>query len=143
PPGLPLDTYSRLSADIGETRVLLDSSGPALAAGIAAGPMLVKPNRQEAEQLVGFGIASLDDAARAAAAIGARGPRYVVLSLGAEGAMVRTVEKIFFVRAPAVTARNTVGAGDCLLAGFAIGFVRRWPIEQCARYAVACGTAKV
>jgi 1-phosphofructokinase family hexose kinase len=143
PPGLPLDTYSRLSADIGETRVLLDSSGPALAAGIAAGPMLVKPNRQEAEQLVGFGIASLDDAARAAAAIGARGPRYVVLSLGAEGAMVRTSEKIFFVRAPAVTARNTVGAGDCLLAGFAIGFVRRWPIEQCARYAVACGTAKV
>ena len=34
-------------------------------------------------------------------------------------------------------------AGDCLLAGFAIGLWRGWPIEQCGRYAVACGTAKV
>ena len=143
PPGLPADTYATLVAEVGSDRVLLDSSGAALEAGMAAAPMLVKPNRQEAEQIVGFPIASMADAARAAAVIGSRGPRYVVVSLGAEGAVVRTSDKVLHVRAPIANARNTVGAGDCLLAGFAIGLSRGWPIEQCARYAVACGTAKV
>jgi tagatose 6-phosphate kinase len=105
--------------------------------------MVVKPNRQEAEQIVGFGVSSVDDAARAAATLGARGPSCVVLSLGAEGAMVWTQQQAFFLKAPKVEAKNTVGAGDCLLAGFAIGLLRSWPIEECARYAVACGTAKV
>jgi len=143
PPGLPADTYATLIAEVGSDRVLLDSSGAALEAGMAAAPMLVKPNRQEAEQIVGFPIASMADAARAAAAIGSRGPRYVVVSLGAEGAVVRTSDQVLHVRAPRANARNTVGAGDCLLAGFAVGLSRGWPIEQCGRYAVACGTAKV
>ena len=42
-----------------------------------------------------------------------------------------------------VTAKNTVGAGDCLLGGFLVGLARGWNLETCARYAVACGTAKV
>jgi 1-phosphofructokinase family hexose kinase len=143
PPGLPPDTYATLVSDVGADRALLDSSGAALEAGIAAAPFVVKPNRHEAEQIVGFSIASEADAARAAAIIGARGPRCVVLSLGAEGAVVWTSDRALYVRAPAARARNTVGAGDCLLAGFAIGLLREWPIEQCGRYAVACGTAKV
>jgi 1-phosphofructokinase family hexose kinase len=143
PPGLSTQTYAMLIAELGRDRVLLDSSGAALAEGAAAGPMVVKPNRQEAEQIAGFQISSISEAARAAAIVGAAGARCVVLSLGAEGAVVRTAEKTFFVRAPAAEARNTVGAGDCLLAGFAIGLLRGWPIEQCGRYGVACGTAKV
>ena len=143
PPGLPFETYATLIRDVGRDRVLLDSSGAGLEAGMAAAPMLVKPNRGEAEQIVGFSIASLTDAARAAASIGARGPRCVVLSLGAQGAVVWNSDRTFHVAAPAAIARNTVGAGDCLLAGFAVGLVRGWTIEECGRYAVACGTAKV
>jgi tagatose 6-phosphate kinase len=143
PPGLSTQTYAMLIAELGRDRVLLDSSGAALVEGAAAGPMVVKPNRQEASQIAGFQITSMDEAAWAAAIVGARGARCVVLSLGAEGAVVRTPEQTLFVRAPAAEAKNTVGAGDCLLAGFATGLLRGWPIEQCGRYAVACGTAKV
>jgi tagatose 6-phosphate kinase len=143
PPGLPADTYARLIAELGTERMLLDSSGAALAQGLAAGPMVVKPNRDEAEQMVGFGVSTVDDAVRAARVLGARGPRCVVLSLGSEGAVVWTAQSAFYVRAPITVAKNTVGAGDCLLAGFANGLLRGWPIEQCGRHAVACGTAKV
>jgi 1-phosphofructokinase family hexose kinase len=143
PPGLPLDTYATLIDTIGRDRVLLDTSGDALQAGLAAAPLLVKPNRHEAEQVVGFPIRTSADATRAAAAIGARGPRVVVLSLGPDGAVIWTPGGASHVAAPSAIARNTVGGGDCLLAGFAVGLLRGWPIAECARYAVACGTAKV
>jgi 1-phosphofructokinase family hexose kinase len=143
PPGLPSDTYATLVGAAGGDRVLLDSSGDALREGLSAAPLLVKPSRQEAEQVVGFSIRTLPDAARAAASIGARGPRLVMLSLGAQGAMLWTAGRAVHVAAPEVPVRNAVGAGDCLLGGFAVGLLREWPVDECARYAVACGTAKV
>jgi 1-phosphofructokinase family hexose kinase len=143
PSGLPADTYATLIQQVGRDRVLLDSSGAALDKGIAAAPMLVKPNRQEAEQIVGFQIQSTDDAARAAAAIGARGPRCVLISLGSQGAVLWTSERTWHVSGPRVPVRNSVGAGDCLLGGFATSLMRGCSFERCARFAVACGTAKV
>ncbi len=143
PSGVPANTYATLIEQIGRDRVLLDASGAALEQGVAAGPMLVKPNRHEAEQIVGFRIQSIDDAARAAAAIGRRGPRGVLVSLGAQGAVMWTRERTLHVSGPQVLVRNSVGAGDCLLAGFATSLMRGCSIEQCARFAVASGTAKV
>jgi tagatose 6-phosphate kinase len=143
PSGVPTDTYATLIEQIGPDRVLLDASGAALEKGIAAAPMLVKPNREEAEHITGFQIRSIDDAARAAAAIGARGPRCVVVSLGSQGAVMWTSERTLHVMGPEVLVRNSVGAGDCLLAGFATSLMRGCSLEQCARFAVACGTAKV
>jgi len=143
PRGFPPDTYATLISELGRDRTLLDTSGAALDVGIDAAPWLVKPNRREAEEIVGFSIASPGDAARAAAAIAARGPRCVVVSLGAEGAVIWASDRALHVEAPNVTVRNTVGAGDCLLAGFAVGLLHGWAIEECGRQAVACGTAKV
>jgi tagatose 6-phosphate kinase len=143
PSGLPSDTYATLIEQIGRDRVLLDASGAALEQGIAAGPLLVKPNRYEAEQLVGFTIRSIDDAARAAATIGGRGPQCVLLSLGSQGAVMWTPERTLHVSGPQVRVRNSVGAGDCLLAGFVTSLTRGCSFEQCARFAVASGTAKV
>jgi 1-phosphofructokinase family hexose kinase len=142
PAGMPLDTYASLIDSAGRDRMLLDTSGDALRAGLSAAPLVVKPNRQEAADIVGFAIQTLADATRAAALIAARGPRIVVLSLGPEGAVIGTDQRTWHVAAPAVVARNTVGSGDCLLAGLAVGLMNAWPIEQCARYGVACGTAK-
>jgi tagatose 6-phosphate kinase len=143
PSGFPANTYATLIEQIGRDRVLLDASGALLEQGMAAAPMLVKPNRYEAEQIVGFEIQSIEDAARAAAAIGGRGPRCVLLSLGSQGAVMWMRERTLYVSGPRVPVRNSVGAGDCLLAGFATSLTRGCSFEQCARFAVASGTAKV
>jgi fructose-1-phosphate kinase PfkB-like protein len=137
------DTYARSIAAVGPEKVALDASGEALALGVSAGPLLVKPNRHEAGHLLGRRLDTREDAAEAAVAIAERGPRIVLLSLGADGAILHTGGRTKAVLAPAVPARNTVGAGDCLLGGFLVGFAQGWDVEQCARYAVACGTAKV
>jgi 1-phosphofructokinase family hexose kinase len=143
PPGLPPETYANLIRKVGSDRVLLDTSGPSLEAALPAAPFLVKPNRTEAEQIARCSIASPADAARAAAAIATRGPRCVVVSLGADGAVIWKPDRTVHIAAPAAIVRNSVGAGDCLLAGFAVALVHGWQFEQCGRYAVACGTAKV
>lgn len=123
PVGMPADTYASLIGSIGRDRVLLDTSGDALRSGMGAAPLVVKPNRQEAADVAGFTIQTVADATRAAALILSRGPRIVVLSLGPEGAVVVTADRAWRVAAPAVVARNTVGSGDCLLAGFAVGLL--------------------
>lgn len=143
PPGLSPSTYGELIAAVGRTRVALDTSGPALVRGIDAAPLLIKPNRHEAGQLLGQPIETLEQAAAAGQALADRGPRIVVLSLGHDGALVHAEGQAWFVRPPQVTARNTVGAGDCLLGGFLVALARGWNLETCARFAVACGTAKV
>jgi 1-phosphofructokinase family hexose kinase len=145
PTGVASDTYARLIAAIDPARVLLDTSGAPLAESLAAAPFVVKPNRQEAAQIVGFPLASPDDAIRAAARIAARGPRIVLLSLGGDGAIVyeRETGGAWILHAPRVIVQNPVGAGDCLLGAFATGLLRGDALEDCARSAVACGTAKV
>jgi tagatose 6-phosphate kinase len=142
PGGLPQDTYARLIAALDASRVLLDTSGAPLAASLAAAPLVVKPNRQEASAIAGLTIETRDDAMRAAARIASRGPRIVILSLGADGAIVQERDgAAWIVEAPRIAARNPVGAGDCLLGAFAVAWSRGEPIDQCARLAVACGTA--
>lgn len=143
PAGLGPETYAQLITRMGGSRMALDTSGEPLRHGLAAGPLVVKPNRQEAADLLGRTIVNMADAADAAERIASLGPTIVLLSLGEEGAIVRGPDAIFAVRAPVVEARNAVGAGDCLLAGFVVGLRRGWPLERCGRFAVACGTAKV
>jgi tagatose 6-phosphate kinase len=143
PVGLGVDTYARLIRGAGSTRLLVDASGEVLAASLSAAPLLVKPNREEAAQLVGFSVDTWEAASRAAVLIGRRGPTIVVVSLGAQGAFIHTEGRSLRVRAPVLDVTNAVGAGDCLIGGFAVGLVRRWSLEECARFAVACGSAKV
>jgi 1-phosphofructokinase family hexose kinase len=143
PTGMPDDTYARLITALDPARVLLDTSGDALAASLPSAPLVVKPNRHEASHIAGVAIQTRDDAMRAAARIAASGPRIVILSLGADGAIVYEREGTAIVlEAPRVDVRNTVGAGDCLVGAFAVALRRGDALVDCARFAVACGTAK-
>lgn len=120
PGGAPLAFYARLTARAGAAgvRVAVDSSGDPLAVAVAASPDLIKPNRAELAELVGRPLHGLDDVIRAAEEVRASGVGTVVVSLGAEGALlVDGDEPLLAVPAP-VMARSDVGAGDTLLAGF-------------------------
>src|SRR2546429_457938 len=66
PPGLPDDYYALLMQRAREAGVpsILDTSGDALRLGIAARPLLVKPNATEAGQFLGSEIRSVEDAVR-------------------------------------------------------------------------------
>ena len=123
PAGCPDDVYVplvRAAREAGKP-VVLDTSGSLLAAGLAAGPTVVKPNREELAAVTGTATGDLSSIVAAARVMLAAGPEWVVVSLGADGAVAVGRDRAVQVTAPVVTALNPVGCGDVLVAGLASG----------------------
>lgn len=141
--GLPVDFYAHLVRTIqqAEAYAVLDASGAALRAGLSSAPYLVKPNMLEASEATGIAIADENDALAAARMMLQRGATLVALSMGADGLLLVDHQRTVRVRPPTVRALNTVGAGDALLAGLVWALVQKQPLEQVARWGVACGSA--
>lgn len=116
PPGAPADLYARLVARACEAGVhtLLDASGDSVRAAMAARPTIVKPNRPEAERLLGRGLLSEYDFLKAADQLRVMGPENVVLSLGAQGAVAVTTEGQWRATTQPVSGGSPIGAGDVL-----------------------------
>lgn len=143
PKGCPDDFYAkliRLARQEG-VPVLLDSSGTALLRGLEALPALVKPNRDELRGLLQTDDCGMDQSIEAAKRLHARGIPYVVLSMGEEGALMVCAEGVFRGTPPAVTAVNTVGCGDAMIAAFAVALYRDYKPQEMLRYALAVSAA--
>jgi 1-phosphofructokinase len=115
--------------------IAVDSSGAALAAAVAAGADLVKPNADELIELVGAAPAPHD----AARAVQVRTGGTVLASLGAAGALLVTPDGAWHATPPPITPVNTTGAGDALLAGY-LSASALAPPDRLA-YAVSVGTS--
>ncbi|MDO7852456.1 1-phosphofructokinase family hexose kinase [Hymenobacter convexus] len=124
------------------TKVIVDTSGPALRHAIEAGAYLIKPNLRELNELTGG--PALDRAAVPGAArelLKNSSCEAVVVSLGPDGACLVTRDGEDFVPAPPVTRRSTVGAGDSLVAGLVHALAQGQGLPEAVRLGVACGTA--
>jgi 1-phosphofructokinase len=144
PMGAGDDFFVRLAALAGRhgVPVALDTSGTPLAHAVHAGGLeLIKPNEHELAELVGREIVSVGDTVAAAREAIATGTRAVLVSLGAQGAMLVTAEHAWWAGGPALQPASTVGAGDTTLAGY-LSAVGREPGER-LRAAVAWGRAAV
>ncbi len=133
-------TLIKLAAEAGVT-VILDTHGPELELGLESAPFMVKPNEAEAAELVGYALDSDGARWRAIDWFHARGVTLVVLSLGPEGVFVSDRLVRLHVKPPPIEEVNAVGSGDSLVAGIAVGLLRKWPLEQCAIWGVSAGTA--
>jgi 1-phosphofructokinase len=120
PTGAPARFYADMVAAARRTsaRIAVDSSGPSLAAVLAAGPDLVKPNAHELAEAAGRPVETLGDALTAARHLQERGARSVLASLGPDGAVLVEGDEAVHGEAYVAETRSTVGAGDALLAGF-------------------------
>ena len=156
PPGVPTSIYARWIRAFHKKRipVLLDTSGISLVQGMRACPWVIKPNRHEAEELLGMRITSNAAILKAAGRLLRRGPEWVLLSMGARGALLAggKPQQAWWAQAPSIIADSPVGAGDSMVAGFLIGWARKpgWLTEPgkkldrmaCAlKLGIAAGTA--
>ena len=151
PRGLPATAYADLiavAADVGVPAVL-DTSGDALHAGVAAGPAIVKPNLDELRALSGWSLSAAGGgvawaAVQAAAeSLRAAGAGAVVVSLGPEGLLAVTADGCWHARPAVERQGNATGAGDAVTAALVHGLVlgRSW--EDQLRHAVALSAASV
>jgi 1-phosphofructokinase len=120
PRSAPDDVYARLTNQFVAQgiRVAVDTSGPALLQAVSARPALVKPNREELSEAVGWEVRTLEDAFEAAQALRRQGAEAVLVSLGPDGAVLVDDDGVAHAECHVDGRRSTVGAGDCLLAGF-------------------------
>jgi 1-phosphofructokinase family hexose kinase len=120
---------------------LVDASGEALRHAVDAKPLLVKPNRDEISRLVGFAVNDLQAAERAVNALRERGVTMPVVSLGELGAVAADASGVWHAQLASTQVRNVVGSGDCFLAGMAVAILRKLPLDEALRLAIACGVA--
>ena len=143
PLGVREDFYARVAqlAQMLGKRFVLDTSGGALKRA-GYGIHLLKPSLRELQDLVGREIATPFEQEKAAREVIAQGrSEIVVLSLGAEGALLVTAEECDRFAAIPVEARSTVGAGDSMLAGIVLGLSRALPLRKAVRFGLAAGAA--
>jgi 6-phosphofructokinase 2 len=128
PPGVPTDFPAQLAASMAESRVILDTSGPALAQAVARpipGLEVLRMDGAEAEGLAGRPLAGLVDTAGFARDLVASGvARRIIVARGAEGNLVATAQGCLFAPAPRVKVRSTVGAGDSFVAAYVLALAR-------------------
>ena len=138
-PDLFVHQLAQVCASLGVPFVV-DTSGPALAAAVAARVDLIKPSRGELAALVGVGTGELDHVG-AARDLVRRGVGTVAVSLGADGAFVASAEGEVRLRPPAEDVVSTVGGGDAMVAGILAGLERGRSMLDAARYGVALASA--
>ena len=140
PPGAPEQLYAELieEAHAAGARVAIDSSGPPLAASLRAHPDLIKPNADELAGLVGWPIRTLGDVLSAVKTLRRKGARTVVISLGADGAVLVEDSTAWHATVQRIVPRSSVGAGDSLVAGL---LAEGGEGPEALRRGVAYGTA--
>ena len=146
PRGVPADFYATIGRIAGRkgAKLVLDTSGSALRAGLEHGVYLVKPSLGELEAVLGRKLA--DSASREAAArelVGSGAADIVALTLGRDGAMLATGQGTLRLSAPNVVAKSAVGAGDSFLAAMTLGLAQGRAVDDAFAYGMAAGAAAV
>ena len=146
PGGVPEDFYARVAHRAKEhgTRVVLDTSGPPLAAALDEGVFLVKPNLGELQRLMDKTANSpQEQEALAKQLVDEDKAKVVALTLGPDGALLAWKGGVRRLASPNVEVKSAVGAGDSFVAGITYGLARGMEMEEAFALGVSTGTASV
>ena len=133
PRGVPNDYYARVATiakNMG-AKLILDTSGEALKKAAGIGVYLLKPNSSELAKLAGKENMEEHEREGFAQQLVREGMcEVMVVSLGAQGAMLVTADQVEYVTPPEVKPKSTVGAGDSMVAGMVYTLAQGWPLVR-------------
>jgi 1-phosphofructokinase family hexose kinase len=145
PPGLTPEFYRTMTevARAAGSKVFIDTSGDALRDSLSARPEVAKPNRSEAEVLLGAKIGNVEQAIAGAKKMLGLGAGSVAITLGAEGLvwLPNAADLSWIAKPPKLKPISTVGCGDATMAGIAYSALSDMDAEDAVRLAAACGAA--
>ncbi|HLG51340.1 MAG TPA: ribokinase [Chloroflexota bacterium] len=143
---VPLDTV-RAALELGRAHGLITILNPAPAGSLPDDLLRLvdwlTPNEVEAAALLGTRVEGLEAALAAARALRMRGPRHVVITLGAQGAVYAGDGDGWWVPPFPVAAVDSTAAGDAFNAALAVALAEGRPIPEVLRYAGAAGACAV
>ena len=145
PKGAPKDTYNTWVTDCKKTgaKVFLDADGDLLAAGIEAGPYLIKPNNHELSSLLNQTLETPEELAKAARGLMEHGIEKIIVSMGSKGALYVTKDEVLYAEGLKVPVGSTVGAGDSVVAALAVAEESGMTLAETVSLSTATGAANV
>lgn len=140
---LPSDLYLKIQKQLKlkGVKVIVDTSGKPLLDAIKLKPFLIKPNNHEIEEIFNVEISNSDELIYYGKKLVHMGAENVIISLGGNGAVLITENKVFKGNAPKGIVKNSVGAGDSLVAGFLSEYIKDKNIVNAFKMGIATGSA--
>lgn len=143
PKTMSSDTYEKILARIEKkgVRAVVDASGKLLLNVLKYRPFLIKPNNHELAEMFGVEIRTSDDIEKYALKLREMGARNVLVSMAGDGAMLFAENgSTYTCGVCSGTVKNSVGAGDSMVAGFVAG-IENGDYDYALRLGTACGGA--
>ena len=123
-------------------KIVVDATKNLLLNVLKYNPFLIKPNNHELEEMFNVKLNSIEDISRYAKKLQDMGARNVLISMGKDGALLLTENnEVFLSNTPKGTVKNSVGAGDSMVAGFIAGYLNTNKYEEALKLGAACGSA--
>lgn len=144
PRGVPVNIYGDLIsiAKEREVKTILNTSGEQFTKGLEKRPFLAKPDLRESNRVFGIKIDKEKDAIKAAKEVVQRGAEIGVVSLQNEKDVIATQDEIWFAESTYHKIVNVIGAGDALVAGFAVALSEEGKnLKEAIEFSMACALA--
>ncbi|MCA0986403.1 1-phosphofructokinase [Guptibacillus algicola] len=142
PASVPSSIYSRIIESLPEgVEAIVDTKGAALKEVIRSKPFLVKPNHHELGEFFGVKITSIEEATKYGRELRNLGAQNVIISLAEKGAVFLSSQGDFVGNAPKGEVKNSVGAGDSVVAGFLSTYLKTRKLKDGFHTGIAAGSA--
>lgn len=144
PQSLPDDVYERIIQSLAgkDIQVVVDATRDLLCHVLKYRPFLIKPNHIELGEIFDRTLHTDEEIRECASLLQQRGARNVLVSMAGDGAILLDETGAFHkIAAPKGKVKNSVGAGDSMVAGFLAGYLQSRDYETALRIGAAAGSA--
>lgn len=145
PASLPEDIYERIMERLQEKniQIAVDATKDLLLNVLKYHPFLIKPNNHELGEMFGVVLKSNDEIIEYAKKLQEKGARNVLISMAGDGAILITENgDVHVTPCPKGEVKNSVGAGDSMVAGFLTGYIRsEGDYQEALKMGTAAGSA--
>ncbi len=144
PSSLPDDVYENIMSLVDDkgVEVVVDATKDLLLKALKHRPFLIKPNIDELCEIFDETAKTDEEIEKLARKLKDMGARNVLVSMGGDGALLVTErDELYRRKCPSGKVKNSVGAGDSMVAGFIAGFLNDGLFEEALKLGVAAGSA--
>ena len=144
PNTMPDDIYQQIMRRLGGRGIMIavDATKDLLMNVLPYHPFVIKPNHHELGEIFDVKLSEWEDVIPYGKKLQERGARNVLVSMGGKGAVLLAENgEVLAGEASKGTVKNTVGAGDSMVAGFLAGWMGEKNYEEAFRMGLAAGGA--
>ncbi len=144
PNTMPDDIYEKIMARLEgkNIHIVVDATNDLLRNVLKYKPFLIKPNNHELGEMFGVTLKTDEEIEHYAKELQKQGARNVLISMAGDGAiLIDETGKCHKIGVPKGTVKNSVGAGDSMVAGFLAGYLEKKDYNHALRMGTASGSA--